>query len=83
MLLIATKFDKIDNMTPTIQHNRQQETIEAKTRWFRSLSMAERMEVFCNFADMALSVNPRLKDRKNVKSITGHVQVISLPNKKA
>jgi hypothetical protein len=41
--------------------------------------MAERMEVFCNFTDLALSINPRLKDRMNVKSTTGRVQVISLP----
>jgi hypothetical protein len=70
-------------MKHAIRHDRKQETIEAKTRWFRSLSMAERMEVFCEFTDLALSVNPSLKDRKNVKSTTGRIQVISLPNKKA
>ena len=64
-------------MTPTIQHNRQQETIEAKTRWFRSLSMAERMDVFCSFMELALSTNPGLKDRMNAKSTTGRVQVLS------
>jgi hypothetical protein len=70
-------------MKHAIRHDRKQETIEAKTRWFRSLSLAERMEVFCEFTDLALSVNPSLKDRKNVKSTTGRIQVISLPNKKA
>ena len=38
--------------------------MEAKARWFQSLSMAERMEVFCSFTDLALSVNPHLKDRR-------------------
>jgi hypothetical protein len=68
-------------MKPAFSHNKQDETIEAKTRWFRSLSMDERIEVFCEFTDLALSVNPRLKEPTNVKSITGRVQVISLPKK--
>jgi hypothetical protein len=45
--------------------------------WFRSLSMAERIEVFCSFTDLALSVNPRLKDRMHAQPIAGRVQVIS------
>jgi hypothetical protein len=64
-------------MTPTIHHDREQESIEAKTRWFRSLSMADRMEVFCNFTDLALSVNPNLKDRNNAQPIAGRIQVLS------
>jgi hypothetical protein len=64
-------------MKQTIWHDRQQETIEAKTLWFRSLSMTERMEVFCSFTDLALSANPTLKDRKHAQPITGRVQVLS------
>jgi len=64
-------------MKQTIRHDRQQETMEAKTMWFMSLSMAERMEVFCSFTDMALSANPGLKDRIHAKPTTGRVQVLS------
>jgi len=64
-------------MTLTIRHDREQESIEAKTRWFRSLSMADRMEVFCNFTDLALSVNPNLKDRNHAQPIAGRIQVLS------
>ena len=64
-------------MTPTVEHDRQQETIEAKTRWFSSLSMDERMEIFCSFTDLALSVNPDLKDRKHAKPIAGRIQILS------
>jgi hypothetical protein len=64
-------------MTPTIQHDREQESIEAKTRWFRSLSMAERMEVFCSFTDLALSVNHGLKDRNHAQPTAGRIQVLS------
>jgi len=59
--------------------------MEAKARWFRSLSMTDRMEVFCSFTDLALSVNPHLlvrrridgKDRTNAQPIAGRVQVLS------
>jgi hypothetical protein len=64
-------------MKKTIWHDRQQETIEAKTLWFRSLSMTERMEVFCSFTDLALSSNPKLKDRVHAQPTTGRVQVLS------
>jgi hypothetical protein len=64
-------------MKQTIWHDRQQETMEAKTMWFRSLSMAERIEVFCSVTDIALSVNPCLKDRIHAQPIAGRIQVIS------
>ena len=64
-------------MTPAIGHDRQQESMEAKTRWFRSLSMAERMEIFCSFTDLALSVNPGLKDRRYAQPVAGRIQVLS------
>ena len=51
--------------------------MEAKTRWVRSLSMAERMEVFCSFTVLALSVNPRLKDRMHAQPVAGRIQVLS------
>jgi hypothetical protein len=79
VLRITAKFDKINYMTPTIRHDRQQETIEAKTLWFRSLSIAERMEILCGFTDLALSANPRLKDRKHAQPATGRIQVLSMP----
>jgi hypothetical protein len=55
--------------------------MEAKTRWFRSLPMAERMEIFCCFTDLALSINPRLKDRNVFKSFQRHeVRLLELPD---
>jgi len=64
-------------MAKTIGHDRNQESIEAKTRWFRSLSIDARMEVFCSFIDLALAVNPNLKDRTQAQPIAGRVQVLS------
>jgi len=64
-------------MKQEISHDRKQETIEAKTLWFRSLSMTERMDLFCSFTDLTLSANPALKDKPNAQPTTGRIQVIS------
>ena len=64
-------------MTPTIEHDRKQESFEAKMRWFQSLSMAERMDIFCEFTELALSVHPELKEKQYVKPIAGRIQIFS------
>lgn len=61
-----------------ISHERHEETPEAKVRWFRTLRMADRMQVLCDVTDLALSVNPSLQEKKHVKSAPGRIQVISL-----
>jgi hypothetical protein len=60
-----------------VSHDRREETPEAKTRWFRSLPMSERMDLLCAFTDLALTVNPALADRRNAQSPAGSIQVIS------
>lgn len=61
----------------SVSHDRNQETPESKARWFRSLSMNERMELLCDFTDLALSVTPSLMERKNAQPLTGSFQVIA------
>ena len=57
-------------MNQTISHNRRDETSEAKARWFQSLSLSERMDLF-------LSNNPRILDKKNAQPIEGRIRVLS------
>ena len=64
-------------MDKKISHDRKDETIEAKTRWFRSIPLSERMELFCSFTDLALNVNPGLPGLKNAKSTKGRIQILS------
>jgi hypothetical protein len=59
-----------------ISHNREDESIEAKVLWFRSLSIAERMEMLCDFTDLALELNPDL-GRKDAQSTQERVRIIS------
>ncbi len=51
--------------------------MESKVRWFMSLSMTDRMEVFCEFNDFMLAINPDIGDKKRVESTAGSVQVLS------
>lgn len=61
----------------SVSHDWEEETPEAKTRWFRSLSMADRMQMLCDLTDLALSVNPYLSEKKRAKPTPGRVQIIS------
>jgi len=61
----------------SVAHDRSEETMEAKTRWFRSLSLSERMDVLCSFTDLALSANPTLLESKNAQPVAGRIQIIS------
>ena len=63
-------------MEKSVSHDRKEETIESKTRWFRSLSLDERMEMLCDFTDLTLSVNPKIADRKYAEQTKGRVQII-------
>lgn len=58
-------------------HNFSKETIEEKAAWFQSLTLEQRMELFCEFTDLILENNPQIAKEKNVNSITGRVQILS------
>ena len=60
-----------------ISHDFEDETIESKTLWFRSLPLAERMEMFCEFTELALFANPDLMEKKDAEPVAGRIQVIS------
>lgn len=64
-------------MNKTISHDRQEETLEAKARWFQSLSLSERMELLCLFTDLILAVNPEVTEKKHAQPIAGRVRVLS------
>lgn len=64
-------------MNSQISHDRNDETIEAKVRWFRSLSLSERMDMLCAFTDLALEINPQIADKKYAQPTKGRIQVIS------
>ena len=66
-------------MSPSISHDRKDESIEAKARWFQSLSLDERMEMLCTFTDLALALNPDLPNRNDAPPTNRRFQVVAKP----
>jgi hypothetical protein len=64
-----------------ISHDWQDETPEAKARWFQSLSVPERFDVFFNLMDVILEINPRLAESKDAQPVPGRVLVLELPGR--
>ena len=60
-----------------ISHDINDESIEEKVRWFRSLSLSERMEMLCNFTELALVLNPDLAGKKDAQPTKGRVRILS------
>jgi len=65
-------------MGKAISHDRYEESAEAKARWFRSLTVSERMEMLCSFTDLALTADPSLQERKHAQPVAGRIQVLDL-----
>jgi hypothetical protein len=61
----------------SVSHDPREETPEAKARWFRSLTMAERMQMLCDLTDLALSVDPHLPEKNRAQSAPGRIRIIS------
>ena len=67
-------------MERKISHSREEETPEAKARWFQSLSLDERMELLCSFTNLVLEVNPGVLElKKNARPTSGRIRVLSAP----
>ncbi len=64
-------------MERVVTHDWNEETPEAKARWFQALTLAERMDLLCAYYDLLSSVNPRLIDGKDAQPVKGRVLVLS------
>jgi len=64
-------------MTQSISHDRTEENLEAKAQWFQTLSLAERMDLLCEFTELVLENNPQVVEVGRAQSSTGRVCVLS------
>ena len=64
-------------MTGSVSHDIRDESLEAKARWFQSLSLEERMEVFVAFTNLILENNPDIVKQKYVRPASERIRVIS------
>jgi hypothetical protein len=65
-------------MTGSISHDIRDESIEAKARWFQSLTLEARMDVFVAFTNLILENNPDIAKKKPLPPLSDRVRVISL-----
>jgi hypothetical protein len=63
-------------MNRGISFDRSEETPEAKARWFQSLSLKQRMDLFCEFTNLVLELRPGLPSRKEARPTSGRVLVL-------
>lgn len=47
-------------MVERVSHHRDDESLAAKARWFRTLSHAERFAMMCELATLAIKRNPAI-----------------------
>ena len=66
-------------MKPQVLFGWEHRTPEAKARWFQSLPLEERMELLCEFTDLALSQNPRLMDLKDAEQTRRGIRILGKP----
>lgn len=61
----------------TISHDRDHETPAGKARWLQSLTLQERMDLFVEYTDFILELNPRIVEQKRAEPIAGRVRVLT------
>jgi hypothetical protein len=64
-------------MNLSVTHDRREETIEAKTLWFRSLTLTERMDMLCAFTELLLLTNPKIVEQRDAEPVEGRVLVLT------
>jgi hypothetical protein len=60
-----------------ISHDRQEETPEAKARWFQSLSLQQRMELLCAYTNLILELNPHIVETKDARPVTDRIRILT------
>jgi len=60
-----------------VSHDLEEETPEAKARWFQSLSLEERMELLCEFTDLAIENNPLWIGGRDAEPPEGSFRVVA------
>ena len=60
-----------------VSHDFAEETMEAKVRWFQSLTMEQRMDVFCSFMDLIFAINPHIANSKDAEQLAKGIPILS------
>jgi hypothetical protein len=61
----------------SISHDFADESMVSKARWFQSLTLQQKMDMLCEYTDLAFSLNPNIKDAEIAGQAKGRIQVLS------
>jgi hypothetical protein len=64
-------------MKESVSHSFADESIDAKARWFKSLSIEERIRVFVSFTNLILENNPGIVKKKHDRPASDRIRVLS------
>ena len=64
-------------MNEFVSHSFADESIDAKARWFKSLSIEERMNIFVAFTRLILENNPEIAKKKHDRPASDRIRVLS------
>jgi len=64
---------------PSISHDRGEEDILAKARWFAQFTPEDRLRMLIEWADAMLALNPAIEDMDRARPIAGRIQMLARP----
>jgi hypothetical protein len=64
-------------MSGSISHSFADESIEAKAKWFKTLSVEDRMKILVAFTNLILENNPEIAKKKHVRPASDRIRVLS------
>ena len=65
-------------MEAGVVHGWENETLEAKVAWFRTLSVAERLAVLDEYYRLAVALCPKLREGRDVEPSETPVRILAL-----
>jgi hypothetical protein len=64
-------------MNKSVSHSFADESIDAKAKWFRMLSIEERMNILVEFTNLIFENNPEVVKKKHAGQASDRVRVLS------
>lgn len=60
----------------SVIHGFENESMEAKTRWFKSLKMEERARIFCEYYRLVKTLNPKIAEVNHARSDQAGIRIL-------
>ena len=64
-------------MNESVSHSFADESIDAKARWFKMLSIEERMNILVEFTALIFENNPEVVKKKHARPASDRIRVLS------